>query len=104
MGIIQAGKDGVTDLFEKVASPASRAGSTVERVGKMSEAGVDRDVIALQLSKNSPNGNTYTVAHVDAYSMLYQDAKTKVVITAAQATALIGDSKGDEPDFSLNPA
>jgi hypothetical protein len=100
MGAIQVMKDGATDLLEKVSSPASRAGSTVERVGKMMEAGVDPEVIALQMTKNSSNGNVYTSSDVDAYGMLYQDAKTRAFITAKQTTALISD-KGSEPDLPL---
>lgn len=79
------------DLIEKVSSPASRAGSVVERAGKMREEGVDSDVIALQMTKNSPNAQTYTTNDVEAYSKLYQDSKTKVVITSKQARALITD-------------
>ena len=43
------------DFLDKVSSPTSRAGSTVERAAKMTREGVDKDVIALQMTKNSPN-------------------------------------------------
>ena len=85
--------DGATDLIEKVSSPASRAGSAIERAGRMLEEGVDPEVIALQMTKNSPNGKRYTVAKVQAYSDLYEDAKTKAPITAAQTRALIQDQR-----------
>lgn len=58
----------------------------------MREAGVDDDVIALQMSKQSANNNTYTKQDVQTLGKLYQDAKTKVVVTSKQASALIEDS------------
>ncbi|OYY74572.1 MAG: hypothetical protein B7Y40_04325 [Gammaproteobacteria bacterium 28-57-27] len=88
----------VIDTIEKVSSPASRAGSVIERAGRMREEGVDSDVIALQMSKNSPNYQTYTTRDVEGYSKLYQDSKTKVTITSKQARALIKDQ------YETNPA
>ncbi|MPQ75776.1 hypothetical protein [Hydrogenovibrio sp. JE_KL2] len=83
--------DSLSDLIEKVSSPASRSGSVVERVGRMVEEDVDLDVIALQMTKNSPNSQKYTRNDVEAYSRLYKDSKTKVTITAKQSRALIND-------------
>ncbi|MBD2779896.1 hypothetical protein [Xenorhabdus szentirmaii] len=83
------------DVLEKISSPSSRAGSTVERVGKMVESGVDPDVIALQMTKNSPNETTYTAADVKTCNNIYKDAKTKVVITSEQARSLINDQKNE---------
>jgi hypothetical protein len=88
------------DLIEKVSSPASRAGSVVERAGRMHEEGVDSDVIALQMTKNSPNVQTYTANDVMAYSKLYQDSKTKVIITSKQTRALIKDQCQHEAFFN----
>jgi hypothetical protein len=85
--------DSVTDLIEKISSPASRAGSAINRVGKMLEAGVTPTVIALQMTVNSPKGKQYTVAKVLAYGDLYEDAKTKAPITSAQSRALIEDQR-----------
>ncbi|OOG64510.1 hypothetical protein B0E46_07690 [Rhodanobacter sp. B04] len=75
--------DRATDLIEKVSSPASRAGSAAERAGRMLEEGVDPDVIALQMTKNSPNGKRYTAAKVLAYGDLYEDSKTKAPLPLA---------------------
>ncbi|EGQ8136995.1 hypothetical protein CGI03_23405 [Vibrio parahaemolyticus] len=86
------------DLLDKVSSPSSRAGSTIERAAKMTREGVDKDVTALQMTKNSPNKQTYSAADVEAYSKLYKDTETKVVITSKQATALIKDQKESTPD------
>lgn len=85
--------DGAVDLIEKVSSPASRAGSAVERAGRMLEENVDPEVIALQMTKNSPNGKRYTVAKVLAYGDLYEDSKTKAPLTAKQARAIIKDQR-----------
>lgn len=89
--------DTTADLLEKVSSPASRSGSVVERAAKMTKEGVDKDVIALQMTKNSPNGQTYTAEDVDAYAKLHKDSTTKVVITAKQTRALIKDQKEATP-------
>lgn len=99
--LIHSATDSATDLIEKVSSPASRAGSAIDRVGKMLEAGVKPTVIALQMTENSRKGKQYTVAKVLAYGDLYDDAKTKAPITAAQSRALIEDQRaqpqsGDE--------
>ncbi|SDY15305.1 hypothetical protein [Nitrosomonas sp. Nm58] len=90
--------DIANNLIEKVSSPASRAGSVIERAGRMCEKGVYPDVIALQMTRNSPNSQTYTTNDVEAYSKLYQDSKTKVVITSKQARTLIKDQ------HEINPA
>lgn len=75
----------------KTLTTASRAGFTVERIGRMQESGVSNGVIAMQLTENSPNGEKYTEDMVQAIGVLYKDSKTKVVITKAQTQALIND-------------
>ena len=97
--------DGAVNLLEKVSSPASRAGNTVERVGKMLDEGVSPSVIALQMTENSPNGNQYSKSDVLAYGKVYEDAKTKGVVTAAQSRALIQDQQeqSSQDDGSLAP-
>lgn len=91
--IIGAVADGAVDIIEKVSSPASRAGSAVERAGRMLEENVDPEVIALQMTKNSPNGKRYTAAKVLAYGDLYEDSKTKAPLTAQQTRAIIKDQR-----------
>lgn len=93
---INKASDTAIDLLDKVSTPTSRAGTTIERVGKMHTKRVDKDVIALQLTKNSKNGNVYSETHVDAILMIYEDTKTKVGITKTQATALIEDQNRNE--------
>ncbi|WP_042339035.1 hypothetical protein [Paraburkholderia ferrariae] len=92
--------DGAVDLIEKVSSPASRAGSAVERAGRMLEEDVDPEVIALQMTKNSPNGKRYTAAKVLAYGDLYEDSKTKAPLTAKQTRAIIKDQRAQRGDDS----
>lgn len=91
--------DTAADLLEKISTPGSRAGSTVERVGKMLEEDVDLEVIALQMTKNSATATPYTVDDVMAYGHLYQDSKTRAPVTAAQTRALIKDQRDQkQPD------
>lgn len=85
--------DRAVDLISKVQSPVSRSGACIERVSKMLENGVDPEVIALQMTKNSPNDKEYTVEDIMAYDKLSKDSETKVVITAKQTRALIREQK-----------
>lgn len=94
MSVIDSIKDAGTDLIEKASSPASRAGHTVERVGKMVEEGIDKDVIALQMTKNSRTGKTYNSTHVEFCADLYKESKAGAVLaTAAQTRGLIADQR-----------
>lgn len=88
--------DKTIDSLEKVSSTGSRAGSVVERAGKMSECDVDHEVIALQMSKRSPNSLTYSTRFVDELVHLYEDSKTRVVLTKEATTGLIRDQQGHE--------
>lgn len=88
----------LTDQLEKVASPASRSGSTVERVGKLLDANVPPNVIALLMTENSPNSQQYTTQDIKSFGKLYADSKTKVCITAKQTRALINEAT-DEGEF-----
>ncbi len=92
--------DAVEDSLDKVSSPTSRAGSTIERVGKVCEKGVHPEVIALQMTKNSSNSYEYTEDDISAYKKIYQDTKTKVVITKAQASGLIENQKAEDQDVA----
>lgn len=82
-----------SDLLDKVSSPASRAGSTIERVAKMARSGVVPTAIAAQLSSGSPTGHQYTTAEVDTMVVVYADCETKVPVTKAATEALIEDAK-----------
>lgn len=93
--------DGGTDLFEKVSSPRTRAGAAVERAGKMYAEGVDEEVIALQMTKNSAKGHRYTPEFVHGLTNMFEDSQTSVLITSKQARALIADQKRDGLDGKL---
>lgn len=82
----------MTMPFEKILTPGVRAGNAVERVGKMVEAGVCAEAIAAQLSANSPNGRRYTRCDVQTLSNVYQDSRTRVLVTSEQAEAMRKDS------------
>ena len=98
--VVDAAIDASVDAFEKISTPRTRAGSAIERAGKMQIARVDAEVTALQMTKNSPNGFKYTEEHVLGFAQLYQDSKTRVLITAKQARALIHDQLLDQPLLS----
>ncbi|MCT4628029.1 hypothetical protein [Halodesulfovibrio sp.] len=84
-------KDLTVDTLDKVSTPATRAGNTVERIATMIAHGVDEEVVALQLSKNSHHNYDYTTADVQSCCKLFADTKTKVVVTKKQTRALIED-------------
>ena len=88
--------DKTADAFEKLGSPASRAGHSTERVAKLSKAGVDPEVIALQMTKNSKIGQVYTKDDILTLKKLYNDCEAKVVITRAQTRALMNDQNKNE--------
>ena len=93
-----------TDLFEKAWTPATRAGATVERVGKMRKKGVSGNVIALQMTENSPNGYTYTAQEVETLAKVAHDPRTRVLVTAAQSSALIEDQQKSQSGLNGCPA
>lgn len=82
-----------SDLLDKISSPASRSGSTVERAAKMARSGVARTAIAAQLSSGSATGHQYTTAEVDTMVVVYADCETKSPLTKAATMALIEDAK-----------
>lgn len=89
--------DSAKDAIEKFTGPTQRAGASVQRAYALVEAGVDPAVAALQMSKNSATGVKYTPDVVLGFHALYKDCQTKVVVTAAQASALIDDQATGVP-------
>lgn len=107
--VINAGQD-IADFaidLDPTTTATTRAGHTVERVGKMDEGEVDHEVIALQLTKNSKRDNQYSADEIPTLIKLYQDTQSTVGITAAQSRALIRDQQkqhspeGGAPDGAL---
>lgn len=98
---IQNVSDKAVDVFEKCSSTASRAGSTVERVGKLDESGVPHEAIAIVMTDRSTNKIKWTVEKVGIVCDLYQESKTKVLVTASQATALKDEYASNAQDDSV---
>ena len=95
-----AARDRGRDMLDKVATPTSRAGHVVSRVASLRADQVDRDVIALQMTKTSPTGRRYTPEMVDAFEVLARDSITGVAITAAQTRALSNDQNRYGTDWT----
>ena len=92
------------NLIEKASSPSSRAGLVIGRVGSAIEDNVDAEVIALQMTKNSVNNNTYSEGEVLSFNKLYLDSKGRQsVFTAKQATALKRGQKEQTSTDSEEP-
>lgn len=100
-------KDTIVDSLDKVSTPTSRVGVTIERIVKMANAGVSNRAIVAQLEDNSHSGQKYSEEQVDGFKKLYKDAETKVGVAASQARALISDQQeaagGLPPDVVPNP-
>ena len=101
---LQDAKNSGIDTLDKVSTPTSRAGSTIGRVSSLVRKKVDKEVVALQLSKNSNNGYIYTPEQITGFDMLFSDAKTKVGITKKQTEALIDDQEASTKNVMNNTA
>lgn len=88
-------------LIDKIRTPSSRAGNTVERVGKLTKARVCRKAIAAQMTHNSRNGFTYTEEEIQTINKVYQDSKSGVLITTSQAKALKRDAESGQPGVAF---
>lgn len=88
---INAMNDVAVDMIDKVSGSTSRAGVSVDRVGKMAKGGVGTRTIATQMTENSHTGQVYKAEHIEGIKMLFKDVQTKVGVTAAQARALMAD-------------
>ncbi|CAM3170239.1 hypothetical protein AB2359_11815 [Vibrio cholerae] len=90
---IEKAADTVTDSIEAVMPATTKAGAVVNRVATMDKAGVDHEVIALQMTKNSARGNTYKKEEIPTLVKLYEDCKTRVPLSAKSARAIVKDQK-----------
>ncbi|GKX39951.1 hypothetical protein F9U39_11990 [Pectobacterium versatile] len=103
--VINAVVNAGSEALDKVSSPASRAGNTIERVGKMAKSGVSSEAITAQLKHGSATNYNYTVTQVEGMVALYDDCHKKVPVTKAAAGALIDDAKANGcPDGNELPA
>lgn len=92
--------DKTEDFLEPTSNTTSRCGHTIERVGKLVEGKLSKNVIALQMTENSSNNQVYTSSDIDSYAKLYKDAKTRVLVTAEQTRALLRD-QNEEPETDI---
>lgn len=96
--------DRLVDAWEDLTSTqASRTGNTAARVASALASGVDHEVLALQMTKNSEKNNpdspvTFTAADIPAIAKLYSANKSRCALTKAQKGALIRGHKRDADD------
>ncbi|HMT93636.1 hypothetical protein [uncultured Thiothrix sp.] len=91
------------DILDKAITHSGRAGSSIERVGKMLMADVCPEAIAAQMRHNSPNGYKYTKKDIETIERIFADTKTAVLITKKQAKGLIqaADKKEESPNGAM---
>ena len=75
----------------KTHTTTSRVGIAIERIVEMDKNGVDHDVVALQMTKNSDM--KFTANDIKAYCKMHKASTTKAPITKKQTEALINDQK-----------
>ena len=95
---IQKVSDKAVDVFEKCSSTRSRAGSTVERVGKLYESGVPHEAIRIVMNDRSTKKIEWTVEKVRTICDLYEESKKDVLVTARQARALRDEYEANAQD------
>lgn len=91
--VIEKAADTATDSIEAIMPATTKAGSVVNRVAAMDKAGVDHEVIALQMTKKSARGNKYEKKEIPTFVKLYEDCKTRVPLSAKSARALVKDQE-----------
>ena len=90
----------VAEGLEKTHSPTKRAGHTIERAGKLLEAGISPRTVASHLSETSTNGHVYSEQGVKEMGYLWQDSKTRVGISVSAYDAYAEDLEGLKGSFS----
>lgn len=96
--VIGKATDAVMNSIEAILPATIKVGAVVNRVATMDKAGVDHEVIALQMTKKSTRGKTYEKTEISTIVKLYEDCKTRVPLSAKSARALIktqGKRKGE---------
>ncbi|EJG1722112.1 hypothetical protein ACLINW_000809 [Vibrio parahaemolyticus] len=111
--VINKAADTATDSIEAIMPATTKAGGVVNRVASLDKAGVDHEVIALQMTKNSARGNKYEKEEIPTLVKVYEDCKTRVPLSAKSARTLVQDQekygsqqKGEEEniDGSASPS
>jgi hypothetical protein len=89
--VINKATDTATDSIEAIMPATTKAGGVVNRVASLDKAGVDHEVIALQMTKSSARGNKYEKEEIPTLVKLYEDCKTRVPLSAKSARKLVQD-------------
>lgn len=91
--VIDKAADTATDSIEAIMPATTKAGGVVNRVASLDKAGVDHEVIALQMTKNSARGNKYEKEEIPTLVKIYEDCKTRVPLSAKSARKLVQDQE-----------
>ena len=96
--------DGLTDTWEELTSDqTSRTGYSAARVASALANGVDQEVIALQMTKNSEKNNPdnpvqFTGSEMPVIAKLYQANQTRSALSKKQVGALISEQKAADQE------
>ena len=90
---IDKAADTTTDSIEAIMPVTTKAGGVVNRVASLDKAGIDHEVIALQMTKKSARGNKYEKEEIRTLVKLYEDCKTRVPLSAKSARTLVKDQE-----------
>ena len=94
----------LTDTLENLTSTqTSRTGHTAARVASSLANNVDRDVLALQMTKNIKKNNPenpvkFTGSDMDAIAKLHQANRTRSALTKKQTGALIREQQAADQE------
>lgn len=94
--LVDGGKVGKIERVPTTITTKECLGRAVDRVGRMLEGGVDEEVIALQMTRQSEKTGcrqVYTVSDVETCGKMFRDASAGcILMTSQQADVLIRDS------------
>jgi len=101
--------DGLTDTWEDLTSDqTSRTGHSAARIASALANGVDPEVIALQMTKNSQKNNPdnpvqFTGSEMPVIAKLHQANQTRSAFPKQQAGALVREQKAADQEGKLLP-
>lgn len=101
--------DGLTDTWEDLTSDqTSRTGHSAARIASALANGVDPEVIALQMTKNSQKNNPdnpvqFTGSEIPVIAKLHQANQTRSAFPKQQAGALVREQKAADQEGKLLP-
>ncbi|RLL20119.1 hypothetical protein [Acinetobacter chengduensis] len=101
--VIDKAADTATDSIEAIMPATTKAGGVVNRVASLHKAGVDHEVIALHMTKNSARGNKYEKEEIPTLVKIYEDCKTRVPLSAKSARKLVQDQEKNGSQQKRDP-